>query len=206
MCFLCVFLLGLAGITVGYKTQPLANMPDGPYDVAIVLGSPTRSDGTLSEAQRARVDTAVAEYKAGHVPVLLFSGGPTLNQYPEARTMAMSSIQQGVPADRVFEEERSLDTLQNIQNSEAVMSAHGWTRAEVISSEAHLHRAGAILERTPLHWHTKACLDTEHGVVTWVSLSKEAFGTTAIRIFGLGIIPWMHKAWLHERGVFYPKR
>ena len=50
----------------------------------------------------------------------------------------------GVPASAITLEEEAHDTVQNIQYSRAIMSAHGWHTAILVSEPNHIKRAALI--------------------------------------------------------------
>lgn len=188
-----LLLTALSGVClISYLTVPMSNMPDGPYDAILVLGVPAKRDGSLSSAGRIRVETAVAEYRRGRAPVILFSGGAASNPIVEAHAMAQAALEMSVPPANVLEEGQSLDTLQNIQNSQRILDAHGWNRVEVISTTPHLHRAAVLLSYSHLHWHSHPCARTDRW---WRELGlqiEETFATAMLRTFGPRMVPVMH--------------
>lgn len=115
------------------------------FDTIIVLGTPSRPDGTPSPEQRERVLEGVREYKAGVASHIIMTGGPAHNHFVEAHTMAQFAASQGVPASDILEEAQAKDTIQNIYYSAQIMHAHGWSSAEVVSSPYHLGRTSLIL-------------------------------------------------------------
>jgi uncharacterized SAM-binding protein YcdF (DUF218 family) len=132
-------------VTINYKTLPTSNTPQTHFDTIVVLGTPTRSDGTPSPEQRERVLEGVREYKAGIAPHIIMTGGPAHNNFVEAHTMAQFAQTQGIPTDAILEEPQALNTIQNIYYSAQLMHRHSWSSAEVISSPNHLGRTALIL-------------------------------------------------------------
>jgi uncharacterized SAM-binding protein YcdF (DUF218 family) len=136
----------LALIVYGnYVTLPTHNTAANHFDAIIVLGTPSRLDGTPSPEQRERVLEGVREYKAGLAPRLIMTGGRAHNHFVEAHTMAELAASQGVPASDLFEEGQAQNTIQNIFYSSTIMHQHGWSSAEVVSSPYHLGRTSLIL-------------------------------------------------------------
>ena len=144
----------MAGIAVVYRTIPTSDTNLRHFDTIIVLGTPANPDGTPSPEQRERTLEGVREFKAGVAPTLILTGGPAHNQYIEAHVMATLAIAQGVPPSAVIEEDHAQNTIQNIFYSQRIMTRHGWTSAEVVSSPSHLPRTALILEHFPLQWRT----------------------------------------------------
>ena len=144
----------MAGIAVVYRTIPTSDTNLRHFDTIIVLGTPANPDGTPSPEQRERTLEGVREFKAGVAPTLILTGGPAHNQYIEAHVMATLAIAQGIPPSAVIEEDHAQNTIQNIFYSQRIMTEHGWTSAEVVSSPSHLPRTALILEHFPLQWRT----------------------------------------------------
>jgi uncharacterized SAM-binding protein YcdF (DUF218 family) len=144
----------IVGIAVVYRAIPSSDTNLRHFDTIIVLGTPANSDGTPSPEQRERTLEGVREFKAGVAPNLILTGGPAHNQYIEAHVMATLAIAQGVPPSAVIEEDHAQNTIQNIFYSQRIMTRHGWTSAEVVSSPSHLPRTALILEHFPLQWRT----------------------------------------------------
>jgi len=142
--FLFVWVAALV-IYGNYVTIPRHNTAVTRFDSIIVLGTPSRLDGTPSPEQRERVLEGVREYKAGIAPHIIMTGGPAHNHFVEAHTMAQFAVAQGVPASDVLEEPQAQNTLQNIFYSAQIMHQHGWSSAEVVSSPYHLGRTSLIL-------------------------------------------------------------
>jgi uncharacterized SAM-binding protein YcdF (DUF218 family) len=156
---LLIFLVALLVLTIGgaallYRSIPTSNTNLTHFDTIIVLGTPSRMDGTPSPEQRERTLEGIREFKAGVAPHLIFTGGPAHNQFVEARTMAALALAQGVPPDAIFEEGQAQNTVQNIFYSQRIMAAHGWTSAEVVSSPSHLPRTALILKHFSIEWST----------------------------------------------------
>jgi uncharacterized SAM-binding protein YcdF (DUF218 family) len=137
-----------------WRKEPLANIPLQHFDAILVLGHPCRKDGSPSAEQRERVLEAVRQWRRGIAPRILVSGGAAHNHWVEADSMAHLAEQQGVPAADILEERQSLNTIQNVYYSTAILKAHGWKSVEVVSSWSHIPRATLILEHFPLLWHT----------------------------------------------------
>jgi uncharacterized SAM-binding protein YcdF (DUF218 family) len=135
---------------------PLSNTGLTRFDAIIVLGTPADSDGNPTPEQLSRVTEAVHEYERGMAPRLILSGGAAHNAFVEADVMARAAQAQGIPQSSIFIEPRAQDTIQNGCYSARIMRAHGWRSAEVVSSVAHLPRAGLIFSHLPIDWRTHA--------------------------------------------------
>lgn len=136
------FLLVLYG---NFFTIPRHNTAATHFDTIVVLGTPSRLDGTPSPEQRERVLEGVREYKAGVAPHIIMTGGAAHNHFIEAHTMAQFAVSQGVPPSAILEEDRAQNTIQNIFYSSQILHQQGWSSAEVVSSPYHLGRTALIL-------------------------------------------------------------
>ena len=176
-----------------YFTLPSHNSPRTRFDTIIVLGTPSKLDGTPSPEQRERVLEGVREYKAGVAPRLIMTGGPAHNHFVEAHTMAEFAASQGVPATDIFEEGQAQNTIQNVYYSSQIMHQHGWSSAEVVSSPYHLGRTSLILNtfdlRQPalsIDWRTHPSLwPAEYTIYHKIVLySVEAWRCLQLRVQG----------------------
>ena len=126
------------------------------FDAILVLGYPADSDGNPKPEQLARVTEGVREYERGVAPKLILSGGAAHNGFVEAKVMARTAEALGIPASAIVLESQALDTLQNACYSARIMKTHNWHSVEVVSSAAHLPRAGLIFGRLPIEWRGHA--------------------------------------------------
>lgn len=100
-----------------------------PYDrdYIIILGCGIRGDGTLTPLLQGRVDVALAfekeQYeKTGKHAVFVPSGGQGSDEViSESRAMTNYLLEQGVPEDHILMEDKSVNTLQNMQYSKEVI-------------------------------------------------------------------------------------
>ena len=136
-----------------YFFAPGQNANLSKVDALIVLGCPTKADGSPTPEQRERVMEGVREYQKGVSSEIIMTGTAAHNQFVEAHAMAILAEANGVPASAVIEEDQAHDTIQNIYYSNKIMEAHGWHTTEVISSPYHLPRTALILHHYPqLQW------------------------------------------------------
>ncbi|PCI39851.1 MAG: hypothetical protein COB53_02485 [Elusimicrobia bacterium] len=104
----------------------------------LVLGYPSKSDGTLSAEQRDRITTAVKvalEFKCS--PVVI-SGGAVRNEFSEAAAMAVEAVKRGLPRENILLEEKARYTLQNIRFSAPKL--RDVETIYVVSNGLHAHR------------------------------------------------------------------
>jgi uncharacterized SAM-binding protein YcdF (DUF218 family) len=115
-------------------------------DAIVTLGRDLDPDGQLGNTNLIRLQTAIELFRAGIAPHLIMSGGGRLSlENPlltEAKQMKAYAISQGVPAEVVFTEERSLDTIGNaVYTRKQLLEQRDWQRLTVVTSEWHLERS-----------------------------------------------------------------
>jgi uncharacterized SAM-binding protein YcdF (DUF218 family) len=115
-------------------------------DVILVLGCNIGSLEQPSPCMTARAAHAAELYRQGLAPYVLASGGPTHPETTEAAALARLLERDGVPRERVVLEDRSLNTIQNIRNSQAIMAEHGWHSAILVTEPFHIRRATLVAE------------------------------------------------------------
>ncbi len=188
-----IFWVAVLVIYGSYVTLPRHNTAATHFDSILVLGTPSKLDGSPSPEQRERVLEGIREYRRGVAPRIVMTGGPAHNHFVEAHTMAQFAIAQGVPASDVLEEPQAQNTVQNIFYSAQILHRHGWSSAEVVSSPHHLGRAALILlafnQRQPslsLDWSTHAApWPPEYGVhYKLIFYSVEAWRCLELRLRG----------------------
>ncbi len=184
-----LLLLGVALVAsefVLWRAEPRSNTTRQTFDVILVLGTPSRRDGSPSPEQRERVLEGVREWRKGVAPRLVMSGGAAHNGWVEAESMARFAEAQGVPPSAVIVETQAMDTIQNIFYTVALMREHGWQSAEVVSESYHLPRTERILAHFPIEWRTDAApWPPEYGIRDkWVRDWREAQTCLALRMHG----------------------
>lgn len=128
--------LGLAAfVTVGGSFASEARA-----DCVVVPGARVYSDGTPAPMLQARIEHAVALLKAGRAKGVIFTGGYGASGPCEAMESRRVAMALGVPADRIFIEDRSHTTCGNFFYAAEVMRAQGWTSCLVATDPFHVKR------------------------------------------------------------------
>ncbi|HUP02867.1 MAG TPA: YdcF family protein [Bryobacteraceae bacterium] len=135
---------------------PASNTGLSRFDAIIVLGYQADADGNPTPRQLARVTEAVHEYERGVAPRLIVTGAAVRNHFVEAEVMARTAEAQGIPRSAILVEPQAQDTIQNACFAARIMKQNGWRSAEVVSSGAHLPRAGLIFSQMPIEWRMHA--------------------------------------------------
>jgi hypothetical protein len=89
------------------------------YDVAIVLGTGIKKNGTLPDSCLSNLKTAIKLYKDKTVSKLVFSGKWAWNckftpELTEAEAMKQIAISRGVPETDIFVDDKSFTTVSNL--------------------------------------------------------------------------------------------
>ncbi len=119
-----------------------ATAPAPPQATVIVLGAQIRGNQP-SSMLRDRLNAAI-RYLAQHpeaVAIVCGGQGPD-EQYTEASVMRQYMVDMGVDPARIYVEDRSANTRENIQNAAAIIRQHQLTQQVVIATqEFHQYRA-----------------------------------------------------------------
>ena len=122
-------------------------------EFVVVLGSGLLDGGRVPPLLASRLDRGYAVYRAlaarGGDPVLLVSGGKGSDeQVSEADAMAGYLAARGFPADRIYREDRSANTEENLANSQAIMDRlRPGATCVIVTSNYHVFRTAMIARR-----------------------------------------------------------
>ena len=143
-CFLISIVVVQGMIFAGMRADPEAD----DADAVLVLGARVYQSGAPSATLAERLKTA-QDFLAAHPhAVAVLCGGQGDNEpCPEAEAMRDYLTARGVQESRLILEDRSNNTIQNIENAKRLLDARfpdGY-RTAVISSDFHLARARRLL-------------------------------------------------------------
>lgn len=142
-------------VWIGTHTQPR------PSDVAVVLGNRVERSGTPSPHLRLRLDRALDLYQDGTTRYIIVSGGLGREGFEEAEVMREYLIQRGVPAGKIFTDRDGDDTYESARSAKAIMDAHGFTSAVIVSHYFHLPRALITFKRFGIAGTSAAAVDRQ---------------------------------------------
>lgn len=109
-------------------------------DAIVVMGA-AQYDGRPSPVLEARLEHAVALYRAGIAPLLVVTGGKaTGDRTTEADAARAWAIDHGVPAEAILADDRGRTTLESIESVAVLFEARGITSAVFVSDPSHLLR------------------------------------------------------------------
>ena len=164
-----------------------ADESDAPVSAVIVLGAGVNGE-TPSLTLRTRIDAAAA-YLEEHpdVPVVLSGGQGPGEAITEAECMRRALVRRGADESRLYPEERSTSTQENLRYSRAILEELGVDparRVAIVTSDFHLCRArlmwGGDTAAVPAHLPSALyfqCLTVNYFI-------REAFGLAAYFVYG----------------------
>lgn len=111
----------------------------------LVLGAKINDDRP-SASLKSRLDKAIEVSKENKQAVFIVCGGQGDNEImPEAVVMKKYLLENGLSSDRVLIEDKSKNTIQNIQNAKNLYNLQEYKTA-VITSDFHLARARRLMK------------------------------------------------------------
>jgi uncharacterized SAM-binding protein YcdF (DUF218 family) len=117
-----------------------------PADAIVVLGA-AQYDGRPSPVFEARLQHAVALYKAGLADAFVVTGGKLPgDRTTEAAVAREYAIAHGVPATAIFGEDEAHNTLTSLTAVAAAMEQRGMTTAIFVSDPTHMLRVLRIAD------------------------------------------------------------
>jgi len=119
--------------------------PPGRDCAVLVLGYPSRGDGSPDPVQRRRIAAGVATLRAFQCATLVLSGGAAHNAFVEADAMAAVARELGVGDDHIALERRARDTWENVAFSLPLLEDRG--ALYVVSEALHARRGVRYLCR-----------------------------------------------------------
>ena len=173
--------------------------PEPDKDFLIILGCGLRKDGTPSPLLRGRIDRALAFAKkqkaeTGKELIFVTSGGQGPDEIiSESVSMKRYLLQQGIPEQRIIEEDRSADTFENMKYSkEKIWAVNPRGKVAFATTNYHVFRSGLYARRVKMRAvgmgaRTKWYFWPNAAVREFVGLLTEHRGKQAL-IFGSMIL------------------
>jgi vancomycin permeability regulator SanA len=121
----------------------------GSADMAVVLGNRVYKEGRLSPVLQARVDRALTLYRQGRVARIMVSGGMgrQSGHYPEGLAMKHYLVAQGVPANRIIEDNDGENTYLTARDLLPVVDSLHIHSLIAVSSFYHITRTKYIIRK-----------------------------------------------------------
>ena len=131
--------------------------PETDKDFLIILGCGIRQDGTPTPLLRGRIDRALAfaqkqKQQTGKDLIFVTSGGQGPREVTsESASMKQYLLAQGVPEERIIEEDRSTDTAQNMRFSkEKIQAVNPKGKVAFVTTNYHVFRGGLCARRVKM--------------------------------------------------------
>ena len=136
------------------KRVYINNVNNSP-DVLIVLGA-RLDDDTPGLLLTTRLDVAIKHARIWNdIPVIVSGGQGKNEKVTEAEAMLRYLVQHGVDKNRIWKEEKSTSTHENLVFSKALLTEKGLNpeliKIAVVSNGFHLFRAGIIAKKAGLN-------------------------------------------------------
>lgn len=162
-------------------------------DAIVVLGA-AQYDGRPSPILQARLLHALQLYRAGLAGTLVTSGGREPGDdsaYTEASVGADWLVQEGVPRDRILQEDTGRTTWQSLSNVAAIGRAHGFRSVILVTDPLASARAQEMA--LALGFRAAYVSPASYLDLTWSDRSKvQQWGqeTVALMLFQVGLDRW----------------
>lgn len=128
-----------------FMIKAQTDKPENP-DAVIVLGCKVNGN-TPSRMLKRRLDSAVIYLNKNEDVVCIVSGGKGEDEkISEAQAMKEYLVDKGIDEGRILTEDKSVNTLENIKNSVALLGGNGSGEIAIITDGFHQYRAGYIAE------------------------------------------------------------
>jgi uncharacterized SAM-binding protein YcdF (DUF218 family) len=195
-------------LMLAYEMQPVQLAPSQTFNTGILLGglvgySPSDKTGYFNNASDRFIQTALL-YKNGHINNIIVAAGNghiTKNDFSEAGFIKKQLIELGIPAEKIFTDSQSRNTLENAINAKKLSdSAHVTGPYLLISSAMHLPRAVKVFRKAGINPVLYPCdflargsgnnfledylVPSSIALTRWDNLIKEWVGTVASLISG----------------------
>jgi uncharacterized SAM-binding protein YcdF (DUF218 family) len=138
-CLGCLILIVIALVTNIYHHGTASDIQEA--DAIIVLGA-AQWDKKPSPIFQARLDRARDLFARGYATSIIVTGGKALEAANSDSYIGKEYlVLRKIDADRIFIEERSRTTLQNLTFARQIMEGQGFQSAIIVSHDFHIMRA-----------------------------------------------------------------
>jgi uncharacterized SAM-binding protein YcdF (DUF218 family) len=170
---LLLFFLWFA-LDLGYVADGAENDYATHADVILVLGCNIVGHGGPSPCIAARAGHAADLYKRGLASAIIATGGPVESTTTESEVLAQVLEADGVPHDAIIQENRALNTIQNMAYSQTIMREHGWHTAILVTEPFHIKRATLIARDDGMTVYPSPAVDS----VNWQNFLLKALNVS----------------------------
>lgn len=193
-----------------FHAPPMPMAANEQYDIGIVLGGMTSYDrvnkqGHFNQSSDRFIQTALL-YKKGHIKKIIASGGQngmfSEDDFMEADFVAKNLIDLGIPAEDIWIENQSKNTIENARFSKQIIDRNGGlkSKAVLITSAFHIPRATLTFEQAGIAVRPYPCafsmlpsatklsgstmIPASWAMDSWGGFFRELIGTTYLKLKG----------------------
>lgn len=193
-----------------FHAPPMPMASNEKYDIGIVLGGMTGYDrvnkqGHFNQSSDRFIQTALL-YKKGYIKKIIASGGQngmfSEDNFMEADFVAKNLMDLGIPAEDIWIENQSKNTIENAEFSKQIIDSHGGikTKAVLITSAFHIPRATLTFEQAGIAVRPYPCafsmlpsatkfsassmIPASWAMENWGGLFRELIGMTYLKLKG----------------------
>lgn len=179
---LALFLLLIIFIELPIISDGLTSTPQT-SDTIIVLGA--KLIGHAPSAVLAlRLNEALRLYQGGYAAKIIVSGAKgTDEEMSEAYAMSQFLIEHGVSPERIYLEENSFNTYQNLANSKQIMLENNLDSAIIVSNTSHMHRALLIARKLGMNVTGSPAALPDNVYLTAKQYVREGAALVALTVF-----------------------
>ncbi|MCA9554456.1 MAG: YdcF family protein [Myxococcales bacterium] len=120
-----------------WEQKPVHVIP-APADVLVVPGIRLTDDGLGTFVLHNRMAMAIQLLRQGRARRLLVTGGNPKAGVTEAAKMISLAVEMGADPDEIIAEPFATSTVENAENTAALMQAFGWSSALLVTDRVHL--------------------------------------------------------------------
>jgi uncharacterized SAM-binding protein YcdF (DUF218 family) len=147
----CLVIGLLVFALLAWQVDRLGRTDDArPADAIVVLGARVDADGQPGSDLTSRTLHAVDLFDEGFAPRIICSGGFKNEPLSAASVCRRYAVGLGVPENHIWLADGTSNTAEDATATAAVMAAHGWHSAILVSHPLHLYRARWFFTRTGL--------------------------------------------------------
>jgi uncharacterized SAM-binding protein YcdF (DUF218 family) len=162
---------------VGHLTKPV------PGDAIIVLGAKLIGDQP-STMLRLRLDEAIQLYSRGYAPAIIVSGARGPDEITsEAAAMQHYLTDKGIPSDKIYLEDKSYNTYQNLFNSREIMREHGFRQAIIVSNASHIRRSLVLAQQLGIEASGSPAPMADNAYLTVKQYAREGAAMLSLLVF-----------------------
>ena len=193
-----------------FHAPPMPMAANEQYNIGIVLGGMTSYDrvnkeGHFNQSSDRFIQTALL-YKKGHIKKIIASGGQngmfSEDDFMEADFVAKNLMDLGIPAEDIWIENQSKNTIENAQLSKQIIDRNGGlkSKAVLITSAFHIPRATLTFEQAGIAVRPYPCafsmlpsatrfsgatmIPASWAMDSWGGFFRELIGITYLKLKG----------------------